>query len=85
MHQSGTIHLISEAQTFPSGFSKREFVIDTGGQYPQLVKFECVKEKTALLDGLAVGAPVTAHFDLRGNEYQGKYYVQLNCWKLDRE
>ncbi len=81
----GKVHLINEIQSFPSGFSKREFVVETtDSQYPQMVKFECVKERTALTDGLQVGDPVRVHFDIRGNEYQGKYYVNLNCWKLDR-
>lgn len=81
----GKIHQINDIQTFASGFSKREFVVETtDGQYPQQIKFECVKERTALTDGLNQGDPVTVHFDIRGNEYQGKYYVNLNCWKLDR-
>ncbi|MDF1813970.1 MAG: DUF3127 domain-containing protein [Verrucomicrobiales bacterium] len=81
----GKVHLINEVQTFPSGFSKREFVVETiDGQYPQMIKFELVKEKTAFTDGLNQGDQVNVHFDIRGNEYQGKYYVNLNCWKLDR-
>ena len=81
----GKIHLINEIQTFDSGFSKREFVVETvDGQYPQMVKFECVKDRTALTDGLNQGDQVTVHFDIRGNEYQGKYFVNLNAWKLDR-
>ncbi len=81
----GKIHLVNDVQTFSSGFTKREFVVETvDGQYPQMVKFECVKEKTALVEGLNRGDQVTVHFDIRGNEYQGKYFVNLNCWKLDR-
>ena len=81
----GKIHLINEIQTFDSGFSKREFVVETvDGQYPQMIKFECVKDRTALTDGLNQGDQVTVHFDIRGNEYQGKYFVNLNAWKLDR-
>jgi hypothetical protein len=81
----GKIHQISDIQTFDSGFSKREFVVETiDGQYPQMIKFECVKERTALTDGLNQGDPVNVHFDIRGNEYQGRYFVNLNCWKLER-
>ena len=81
----GKIHLINDIQTFDSGFSKREFVVETtDSQYPQMVKFECVKDRTSLTDGLNQGDPVVVHFDIRGNEYQGRYYVNLNCWKLDR-
>ena len=81
----GKIHLINEIQTFDSGFSKREFVVETvDGQYPQMIKFECVKDRTALTDGLNQGDQVTVHFDIRGNEYQGRYFVNLNAWKLER-
>jgi len=26
---------------------------------------------------------VKVSFDIRGNEYNGKYYVNLSCWKLE--
>lgn len=34
-----------DIQVFPSGFSKREFVITTNEMYPQDVKFELIKDK----------------------------------------
>lgn len=47
----GKIKLISETQNFPSGFSKREFVVTTGdSKYPQDLKFGVVKDKRSLLD-----------------------------------
>lgn len=74
----GSIKLIYDLQTFPSGFSKREFVVTTtADRFPQDVKFECVKEKTSMLDGLNVGDPVNVFFDVRGNEFKEKYYVNL--------
>lgn len=79
----GTIKLISDTQTFGSGFSKREFVITTGdSKWPQDIKFEIVKDKCALLDQFSAGQAVSVSFDIRGNEYNGKYYVNLNCWKI---
>lgn len=81
----GTVKVISEVQTFASGFSKREFVVEVeDGKYPQAIKFECVKEKTSLTDGLSEGDPVKVTFDIRGNEYNGRYYVNLNAWKVER-
>ncbi|QTN31847.1 DUF3127 domain-containing protein [Akkermansiaceae bacterium] len=80
---TGKIKVISDTQTYPSGFSKREFVVTTGdGKYPQDLKFEVVKDKTSLLDSYKEGQDVTVSFDIRGNEYNGKYYVNLSCWKL---
>lgn len=81
----GKIKVINDIQTFASGFSKREFVVEVeDGNYPQMVKFECVKDKTSMTDGLEVDDPVKVTFDIRGNEYKGRYYVNLNAWKLEK-
>ncbi len=80
---TGKIKLINDVQTFPSGFSKREFVVTTGdSKYPQDLKFEVVKDKCSILDSYKEGQEVQVNFDIRGNEYNGKYYVNLSCWKL---
>lgn len=79
----GTIKLINDIQTFQSGFQKREFVVSTDEQYPQDVKFECVKDKCALLDNVSPGQRVSVSFRIRGNEYQGRYYVNLQSFKVD--
>lgn len=79
----GKIKVIFDTQTFPSGFSKREFVVTTAeSKYPQDLKFEVVKDKCGILDNYKVGNDVLVNFDVRGNEYNGKYYVSLSCWKL---
>lgn len=81
---SGKIKMISETQNFPSGFSKREFVVTTAhDKFPQDLKFEVVKDKCAILDKYKEGQEVQVSFDIRGNEYNGKYYVNLSCWKLE--
>lgn len=80
---SGTIKLIQDTQTFPSGFTKREFVITTEhDKYPQDLKFEVVKDRCSLLDEFEVGQKVQLNFDIRGNEYKDRYYVNLACWKI---
>ncbi len=79
----GTVKLIEELKTFPSGFSKREFVLTTeGDRFPQEIKFECVKDRTALLDKLSEGQKVKVSFDIQGREYNGRYFVNLNAWKI---
>lgn len=79
----GTIKVINDTQTFESGFQKREFVITTEGEYPQDVKFELTKERVQLLNVAKVGDAVNVAFNIRGNEYNGKYYVNLQAWKVD--
>ena len=72
---TGTLKPLMDLQTFASGFTKREFVMEVKDvNYPQMIKFECVKDKTAILDGLAIGDEITVTFDIRGNEYNGRYF-----------
>jgi|TARA_B110000305_G_scaffold166588_1_gene184204 hypothetical protein len=81
---TGKVKLVLDLQSWDSGFTKREFVISTNEQYPQDVKLECIKDKTSLLDGLSDGDDVEVSFNVRGNEYNGKYYVNLQAWKLNK-
>ena len=77
--------VIGEVQTFASGFTKREFVVEVeDGNYPQSIKFECLKDKTSLTDSLSGGDPAKVNFDIRGIEYYGKYYVNLNAWRIEK-
>ena len=82
---NGRVKLIMDLQSWDSGFTKREFVITTNEQYPQDVKLECIKDKTNLLDGLSEGDEVEVSFNVRGNEYNGRYYVNLQAWKLQKQ
>ena len=81
---TGTIKLIGEVQTFDSGFRKVEFVLTTNDEkYPQDVKFEISQDKVDdFLKYNKVGSYVDVDFNVRGNEYKGKYYVSLNAWKV---
>lgn len=81
---TGTIKRIFDEQTFGSGFNKREFVLTIeSGRFPQDIKFECVKDKVALVAGLKPGAKAKVFFDLRGREWKDNYYVNLNAWKIE--
>ena len=80
----GKLKVVNDVQTFNSGFTKREFVVEVeDGNYPQMIKFECVKEKTSLTDGMQIDDPVKVTFDIRGNEYKERFYVNLNAWQLE--
>lgn len=82
---TGTIKKVFEEQTFGSGFNKREFVLTTeAGKFPQDIKFECVKDKVALIASLKPGAKAKVFFDLRGREWKESYFVNLNCWKIEQ-
>ena len=79
----GTVKLIEDTQTFGSGFQKREFVVTTEEKFPQDVKFECTKDKIELLEKVRTGDRVKVSFNIRGNEYKGRYYVNLQAWRIE--
>jgi hypothetical protein len=80
---TGAVRLIHDTQTFASGFTKREFVVETeDGKYPQLIKLELVKDSVKHLDGIRVNDVVNVSFNIRGSEYNEKHYVNLVAWKL---
>ena len=80
---TGKIKLVQPAQTFDSGFTKREMVVIVeDGKYPQEINLEFVQDKVALLDNLQVGQQVTVSFDIRGREFNGRYFNNLQGWKI---
>lgn len=79
----GKIKKIFDQQDFPSGFYKRDFVITTEEQYPQDVKFTAAKERSEQVAKYAEGDSVTVKFDIRGREYNGNFYVDLNAWRVE--
>jgi len=84
---TGKIKVVKEAQTFGTkGFTKREFVVTVeDGKYPQDIPLECVQDKVTLLDGLKEGQVVTVTFDIRGREYNGRYFNNLQAWRIKAE
>jgi hypothetical protein len=80
---TGAIRLIHDTQTFASGFAKREFVVETGDKYPQLIKLQVIKDKTAQLDNLRVNDVVNVSFNISGSEYKERHYVNLVAWKVE--
>ena len=86
MELEGRIIKVMDTQSFDSGFTKREFVVNTYKEnYPQDIKFEVYKEKCEALDSFVAGDSVKVEFNLRGNEYNGKYYVNLQAWKIEKQ
>ncbi|MEE9367781.1 MAG: DUF3127 domain-containing protein [Pontiella sp.] len=80
---TGKVKLIQDAQTFGSGFTKREMVVTVeDGKYPQEINLEFVQDKVSLLDTIQVGQEVTVTFDIRGREYNGRYFNNLQGWKI---
>jgi hypothetical protein len=86
---TGTLKVANETQVISEKFSKREFVIETTDQYPQLVMFQLTQDKCNLLDGFGIGNQLEVSFNLRGREWTSpagevKYFNTLEAWRLER-
>ena len=80
---TGTVSRIGETETVGAKkFTKRLLVIKTDGDYPQPIGVEWHKANAAKLDALEVGQHVAAEVNVRGREYQGRYYVSLVGWQV---
>jgi Domain of unknown function (DUF3127) len=83
----GTLKEIFQARTFGKGFTKRDFVVTTSkgpdDRYPQHIKLSVVKDKCPVLDRFKPGQRIKVSFDVRGSEYQGKYFTELQAWKIE--
>ena len=81
----GKIEKIFETQQKSASFTAREFVIEVeDGQYPQMVKFQLVQDKCSLIDDYNEGDQVEVEFDLRGREWNEKYFTNLQAWRISK-
>jgi hypothetical protein len=81
----GAIKLINPVKVISDKFSVREFVITTADKYPQEVIFQTVNDKMDVIAPYGQGQEVTVSFNVRGREYNGKYYNTLDAWKVQGE
>lgn len=73
-----------ETETKGESFKVRDFVIKTtNGQYDNFVKFQTTQDRTAIIDQHNEGDEIKVHFDLRGREYNEKYFTNLNAWRVE--
>jgi hypothetical protein len=85
MDLQGEIIVIGETETIGAkGFKKRLVVIKTDEQYPQTIPVEFTQDKTNLLDNYSIGDIVKIGINLRGSEWKGKYYANINGWNINK-
>lgn len=85
---TGTVHKVENTQQITDKFKKRELIVNTGGDYPQMLKCEFHNDDVDLLNELVKGMEIETHLNVRGREWidpktnTPKYFVSLKAWKL---
>jgi len=80
----GKLHKKFDTQQKTETFQAREFVIVIqSGNYPEYIKFQLTQDRCALMDKYEEGQEINVHFDLRGREWNDKYFTNLNAWRVE--
>jgi hypothetical protein len=81
------IHILEEESgTSKAGkeWKKKDFVIETTeDQYPKKVAFTLFGDKINLLSSITQGQLVDVSFNLESREYNGKWFHNVNAWKIE--
>ena len=81
---TGKVIKVMEREDKSATFSVQEFVIDDEHEkYPQKVKFQVMGKALSYLEQDITGMRVNVHFNVRGREYNGNYYTNLQAWKIE--
>ncbi len=80
----GKLHKKFDTEQKSGTFQTREFVVIVEqGQFPQYVKFQLVQDRCEIIDNVNEGSDIKVYFDLRGREWQGKYFTNLQAWRVE--
>ena len=59
------------------------FVIETDGEYPRKVAFTTFGEdRLAMVKSLALNSPVVVNFNPESREYEGRWFTDLRCTRV---
>ena len=74
-------------------FKTREFVIekteDIGGRaITNFIKFQCVQDKTNIIDRVNAGDEVKVYFNIKGSKWEkegrSSYFTNLDAWRIEQ-
>ena len=83
---TGAVVKVGRPEKISEKFSKAELWLAVeDGRYTQTVCIEAHNDRADLLHGLMEGEVVTAHFDIRGRQWQEKVFNTLALWKVEQQ
>jgi hypothetical protein len=74
-------------------FKTREFVVEksediNGKLITNFIKFQCVQDRTGIVDRVNAGDEIKVHFNIRGSKWEkdGKvsYFNNLDAWRIEQ-
>lgn len=65
-------------------WKKQEYVLETHDQYPKKVCFQLFGADRIAQAAIQPGEELTISFDIDSREYQGRWFTNINAWKVER-
>lgn len=74
-------------------FKTREFVVEktediNGRSIVNYIKFQCVQDRTAIVDKVNIGEEIKVYFNIKGTKWEkeGKlnYFTNLDAWRIEQ-
>lgn len=65
-------------------WKKQEYVLETHDQYPKKVCFQIFGADRIAQAAIQPGEELTVSFDIDSREYQGRWFTNINAWKVER-
>lgn len=79
----GILHAIQDTRRVSEKFSTRSFTIKVSDdKYEQFITFELINDRTDMIDAYGIGEELTVSFNLKGRQWQEKYFNTLEAWKV---
>ena len=85
MEITGTIKVLGNSEKVSDKLTKLQVVVTTDEQYPQDLPIDFLNDKVDLLKNFKVGNKVIIGINLRGREYNGKYYNNIVGWRISQD
>jgi len=80
-----TVVAVGPARTTDKGYRFRELLVATKNQrFPQTIPVQLSGPRVDAAGALKEGEEIVLTFSLRGREYNGKHYVSVDGWKVQR-
>ncbi len=71
------------SQRTGNGWQSQEYVLETHDQYPKKCCFKVFGEDKIKQFNIQMGAELTVSFDIDAHEYNGRWFNQINAWKVE--
>ncbi len=65
-------------------WKKQEYVLETHEQYPKKVCFQIFGADRIDQAAIQLGEELTVSFDIDSREYNGRWFTNINAWKVAR-